>query len=394
MTRHNRNIKLSGMVGLLVLIFAFLAGARLDTARAAGPWYVSPTGDDGNDCLSWATACRTIAGALGKSSSGDTIYLAAGTYSLSNLLITSRTLIGAGAGSTILDGGGTDRVLQTSGLTTLSGVTVRNGRTSEYDDGGGIFNWSTLTIENSIIEGNQGSSGGAIRSDTILTLRKTIIRDNTATSEGGGIYNRGTLTIENSTISGNTSRRGSGLYNAAVFQSATAALTNVTISGNIATNGAGGIHHYTGTLTILNSTIVNNQDMAGANAAGIAGIYGTVMLTNTIVANSTPTNCFDAGGVILSQGYNLDSGSTCGFTASGDIQNSDPGLDVLANNGGLTPTHALLAGSPAIDAGSNTGCSSQDQRGFPRPKGAACDIGAFEWFEIVGIYLPLISQDS
>jgi hypothetical protein len=81
---------------------------------------------------------------------------------------------------------------------------------------------------------------------------------------------------------------------------------------------------------------------------------------------------------VKSGGHNIDSGTTCGFGASGDQSNTDAKLSPLQNNGGLTATDALLAGSPAIDAAGNCPPPTTDQRGVTRPQGAACDIGAFE----------------
>jgi hypothetical protein len=109
---------------------------------------------------------------------------------------------------------------------------------------------------------------------------------------------------------------------------------------------------------------------------------GTVSLKNTIVANSpSGGNCV---GTITNGGYNLDSDGSCGFgttnhSLSGTMDNPlNPQLGPLANNGGPTKTHALLAGSPAINKGVAVAGITTDQRGVARPQGAAPDIGAFE----------------
>jgi hypothetical protein len=94
---------------------------------------------------------------------------------------------------------------------------------------------------------------------------------------------------------------------------------------------------------------------------------------------------------ITSGGHNLSSDSTCGFTAGGDLQNTNPLLGPLATNGGPTPTYALLPGSPAFDTGPNTGCPATDQRGITRPQGIRCDIGAFERF-VLTVFLPLVER--
>ena len=98
------------------------------------------------------------------------------------------------------------------------------------------------------------------------------------------------------------------------------------------------------------------------------------MVTNSIIVG-VGQSCSDP---LTSQGHNLDSGDSCGFTAPADLRNTDPRLDTLKDNGGFTPTLALLPGSPAIDAGDNAACPATDQRGVTRPQGAACDIGAYE----------------
>src|SRR6266480_438769 len=298
----------------------------------------------------------------------DTIQLGAATYVLSgaagddlavsgDLDITGDlTLTGAGTASTIIDGGGVDRVLDID------------------PSGAGV----SVTISNLTVRGGNavGQAGGGIRNLGTLTLTNTTISGNTAGTDGGGIYNSGggTLTITASTLSGNSAnsagRNGGGIFNAGA-----ATLTNVTVSGNSANSGGGGVFNSGGTATLVNVTFGENSATIGG---GISNVAGTVTLTNTVVANSTGGNC---SGAISSVGNNLDSGSTCAFAGAGDLSNRDPLLGVLANNGGATQTRALSAGSPAIDAGSNAACPATDQRGVARPFPAAgnCDIGAFEF---------------
>jgi hypothetical protein len=121
-------------------------------------------------------------------------------------------------------------------------------------------------------------------------------------------------------------------------------------------------------------------------ALNISG--GSITLHNTIISNSpVGGNC---SGIMTSQGYNLDSGNTCGLAGSTDLSNTDPKIGPLQDNGGPTFTHALLSGSPAIDQGDNTNCPATDQRGVSRPKGSSCDIGAYENDSSIYIFLPLI----
>jgi hypothetical protein len=182
--------------------------------------------------------------------------------------------------------------------------------------------------------------------------------------------------ISGTTISGNTAMDGGGgIY--VQGTSAVLSLTNVTISGNTANYGGGIVSNVT--INILNSTIANNHISGGGFGGGIAN-YGTINFKNTIISGNDAPNCTNASGTLNSQGNNLDSGTTCNFTQPGDLQSTDPQLGALGNNGGLTQTHALPLGSPAIDAGTNTGCPATDQRGAPRPYVSTCDIGAVEYF--------------
>lgn len=105
-----------------------------------------------------------------------------------------------------------------------------------------------------------------------------------------------------------------------------------------------------------------------------------VVVKNAIVSGNTLDNCDTAqlGGAISSQGNNISSDESCPFTQSTDKRNTNPLLGPLQDNGGPTDTRALLAGSPATDAGSNAACPTTDQRGVERPQGTACDMGAFE----------------
>ena len=214
----------------------------------------------------------------------------------------------------------------------------------------------------------QGLANAAIEG---LTIKNGV----SGRESGGGIYNAGTLRLTNSTVSGNSAFNGGGIFN---FHTGTLTLTNSTVSGNSATDAAGGISNF-GTINVSNSTISGNSA-----TVAYSGIYNedTATLKNTIVANS-PSPGGNCGGGITDGGYNLDSDGSCGFgttnhSLSGTMDNPlNPQLGPLANNGGPTKTHALLAGSPAINKG-NSFEATTDQRGVARPQGAAPDIGAFE----------------
>ncbi len=253
-----------------------------------------------------------------------------------------------------------------------------------------------------------GDAAGGILNAGTLTLINCTVNGNTAT-EGGGIYNGGTLTVINSTISGNNSAtfEGGGIVNNAV---GVLNIINSTVSGNNAATDGGGIWNGN-TLTVINSTISNNRADLDNNASGTGGgIFingGTAVLRNTIVAGNfnedgVTDSRDDINGPLDAAGINnlIGDGTNMTGISNADANSNQVGssgspidamLGVLANNGGVTFTHALLPGSPAIDAGDNTAATNAslttDQRGtgFPRIADSAdldttatVDIGAFE----------------
>lgn len=274
-------------------------------------------------------------------------------------------------------------------------------------DGGGADVSGTATFEDCSFAGNHVTTGdgGAIRSSGALAIRRCTFSDNRVVNGSGGALDAaGTSAIEDTSFVGNHVPGGSGgaihlsgssLHNivrSAIYgnsaqvrgggieASAPLSLTNTTISGNSAGGDGGGVFTWDPS-TLVNVTIVNN---VAASGGGINSSFDPATLRNTIVANNQAPdgpNC--DGGDIVSAGGNIDSGASCGFGAS-DRSNMNPNLAGLALNGGFTPTHALLPGSPAIDGGVNAGCPGDDQRGYLRPRdgngdgNAGCDSGAFE----------------
>lgn len=227
------------------------------------------------------------------------------------------------------------------------------------DDGG------DLIIERCLFENNAGYSGGALYFTAFsnFTVKDSTFRNNQAfggSSLGGGAIFAGNYnqTITNSTFSGNQNLNGNG---SAIFfdgytSITTSNITNSTFSGNTATNGSTIFNAY-GALTMTNITVAGNS---GTNEAIDSNIlpFAQASINNSIVSLNTGGNTANVTSVVP----NLIGGS--------------PGLGALAFNGGETETRALLAGSPAIDAGNST--LTVDQRGAVRPNGAASDLGAFE----------------
>jgi hypothetical protein len=365
---------------LSIALFFVLA----PTAPASTIWYVNGVnGSDSNNCKTAQTACKTIGHAISLAASGDSIIVAAATYAENLTIGISLNVIGHCADTTIIDGQEAGTVIKIAGGTnvqvTLSNLTIQHGYGTYA---GGIWNaGARLTINSSMIIGNRAPlSGGGISNSGAVTINNSTISGNIAgcggffgscSAYGGGIFNGGgTLTINNSTLYGNIvvglKANGGGIYNLGTVSTLT--ISNSTISGNSAqcrgtcSGGASG-----GGIWSNGSAALQNSIVAKNNVAGVAG------------------NCF---GTVTSHGYNLSSDGTCNFHNSGDLDNTDPRLGPLQNNGGPTPTMALLSGSPAIDAGNPSGCTDAqgkllktDQRGQPRPNNedtVGCDMGAFE----------------
>jgi hypothetical protein len=292
---------------------------------------------------------------------------------------------------------------------TISGLTISGGRNT-VGGGGGIFNAENLTVQNCTISGNQAVIGAGIfnlNTGTLLVQNTTISNNQANTTggaSGGGIFNSNTLVVKNSTISGNTAGLGSGIYNQTT---GTLTVQNSTISGNRANATGGGIFN-AGTLTMQSSTVTQNHtyDGGGSNTPNTGGgiffqnnlvANGTTTLHNTIVADNykgsgtTLENDIDlaavSSGTAVVTGTNnlVGTGGSAGLINGVDgnqVGVENPLLGPLADMGGPTQTHRLLAGSPALNTGNIAqvpGDSSSDQRGSPflRVFGTL-DIGAFE----------------
>ncbi len=350
------------------------------------------------------------------------------TVAISDLAITDGGQGGDGGG---VYNAGTltlDRVhIFENGATGNGGGIYNDGTLAIYDStiekhtysiyGGGIFNTGTLSIYGSTLSGNKGL-GGAIFNAGTLTLDHTVLSDNESNIKGGAIYSIGTMSMSHSSVFDNQVSVLSSTehsYGGGIFNDGMMWIDSSTIAGNAALSFSssfgygGGICNYThGTMVLRNSTVANNtarfggggimsfgpsanidhSTVAGNDAWVGGGLWSyedfTTTLRNTIVATNTADESElgeDVIGQFVSAGHNLigNSNQGGGF-ASTDLLDVDPMLSSLADNGGPTLTMALLVGSPAIDAGDNTGAPAFDQRGpgFPRIVNGSIDIGSFE----------------
>ncbi len=282
--------------------------------------------------------------------------------------------------------------------------TLFTANSSTFGAGGGLFQSSgQLTITNSSFINNSTSSagdgGGVYALDATTEISGSTFHLNRGSGSGGGLNQQaGTLSIRNSTFSENTSQSGygGGIQTSAV----TFLIVNSTISGNTANQNGGGIHfvdvfNFTSG-TIHNSTIANNH--ADQDGGGIHSPLNVITAYNTIIADNTASGSGADVLGLLNGSYNLIE-NPAGLTVQGSnfITGQDPGLLPLADNGGLTQTHALSSGSVAIDAGNLafdpdafTPALNIDQRGSARvadgnnDSTSRIDIGAYEAESILG----------
>ena len=295
-------------------------------------------------------------------------------------------------------------------------LTIRDGGDlfTDNEQGGGVWNAGTLTLTRVVVRDNVASvasdfsaqpRGGGIWNGGTLTILESLIENNAASGflleggAGGGIWNEGTLVLERSTVSANQATDvQDACYGGGIFNAGTAVIRNSTLSGNTLScfeGGAGGGLRNTGVATVEAATITENSvgvvwDAATAHGGGVASFGGTVTLRGSLVAGNTAERddaTADCDGALASDGANVVGGGTGCPADAADTTVAPESvfssvLGPLADNGGPTPTHALLAGSPAVDAGSCTGTDgaaiTEDQRGFTRRDGL-CDAGAYEY---------------
>jgi hypothetical protein len=401
----------------LALFIGLIAAAVLAASAQAATYTVGTTEDREGECAPASGTCslrqlleyenglplRT------ESETPDGIVVPAGTYELHSALQIRQTLVivGAGARSTTVKmaAGVEARVFEVeirvgspkAPTAAISGLTISGG-TSPYF-GGDVYNTAQVVLIDDWITAGSALSGGGISNDatfgtsvesagTLLVLDSLVSGNHADSGEatGGGLQNHGvpggtaTLVLENSTVADNDASLGAGIY-----------------GFNSEGEGANKV-------TVIDSTIAHNTTRAepcteceargpGAGllmAAGEANVINSILAFNT--EEGTATNCSTRpSGKIISPepfGDNIDSGTDCNFTSTGDMSATNPRFtsEVPQNNGGNTDTLYLEPNSPAIDKipAENVFCKGRtDQRGLERPQGAGCDIGAVEFGSLV-----------
>jgi len=318
-----------------------------------------------------------------------------------------------GTGATSARAGG---ILHQDGTLTIRGSTIAGNRVDATPGsgapeaiGGGIAtSGSTLVIEDSTVRSNlarANANGVALAAGILngggqLTMRHSTVAQNQAVGIGGaaeasigGIGTGGPGLIEDSTISGNRALVAAGVGHIPASPSQTLTIRRSAVTGNVSQgivagaglvldsstvngNGTGpGLVVGGGTGVVRGSTIAGHGSNPGLWASGAT----TTTVTGSILDGNAPNCRRQGGGSVVSGGYNVESANSCGFAAAGDQPSTNPLLGPLQANGGPTQTRAIATNSPARDAVTE-GCPppSTDQRGVARPKGAACDSGAFE----------------
>lgn len=396
-------------------IFSLVFGLFLAQAVYGADFQVNQLGDAGDGTCDATCTLRDAITAANSAATDDSVSF---SYILFNspqtIVVTgadiqinnngSLIIFGNGADRITIDGNGNGRIftVNAGANATIKGLRLTNGNgvsSVSTGRGGAVYNnGGNLTLENIYIVQNTAANGGGLNTANsgTTTIIDCELANNTAlTSSGGGLQNfsTSTLNVYGTTFRGNTSNSGTG--GGGIQGGGDITITNSTFSGNTATGGDGGGISYNGgstrSLIVTNSTFSGNT--AGDQGGGIRknDTTNNGFIRNNIVTGNTSNDNSDLSGLYASQGFNVvqTAAAATGLTMN-DITGSSALLTPIGNYGGFSFTHALLSGSPAIDAGDNCvidlSCAtrnppaavSTDQRGAMRPFGAAVDIGSFE----------------
>ena len=349
---------------------------------------------------------------------------------------------GAGPANTIISANGRDRVFQffAGTVVDLNAMTIREGLANpgvqlgdDGDDGGGIWSAAELRLNECYLKDNRSGSGqgGYFDYDTM----EWWFPFGGDAGDGGGVFNSGTLIVNrcrfernlgnyggSALLSGRTGR-GGGIYNAlntTAFIDRSVFVSNMTyVTAYVSGGGHGGGVYSRGT-TYISSSLFHGHNEVKANGSAIYQSDGVLHLINSTIADGTNTDVYihtstqtsrvehctfsdpaplygqdfvrvknsvfdhdlSTFSRVYSEGYNMFPSTNFNLTGpqTGDLIGLDPMLGPLQDNGGYSHSHALLPGSPAIDAGDPLFVNPPlyDQREFVRVNGAGIDIGAYE----------------
>lgn len=373
----------------LGLALLFVSGG----ASQATTWLIS-NGSTGK-CTVSDPHCSSLSRANNAAANGDTLKIAAGTYSIQEIqILKNLTIQGEGAQQTILRAQGENRLFSIpSSGSTVAFIDLAITHGYLYSDfGAGIDNHGKLSLLRCDLNHNEGVEGGAIASheDSVLSIIECSLTDNSTATLGGAIFDYGKLTVSKSTFARNRAFYAAG---AILLSYHDMVITDSTFSENQA-DEAGAIYNNGQSVDLRHCSFVNNLSNAGNI---VSAQLGTVQFQDTLLYNSNPiqSNCF--GEWLVSLGHNLDNNGSCGFAGPGDLSGNaltplDANVGPLQDNGGPTFTHALLAHSPAIDSGHSPDAALTDQRGAYRGADGdgngtfTSDIGAYEAPNLEGPY--------
>lgn len=382
----------------------------------------------------------SLRGAIAAAASGDTIDL--GQLGCSKITLTSGEIPVAVANLTIagpndknlaIDAGAHSRIFNHtgSGKLTIRHLALAHGRiapSSGNSEGGCIRSSGSVVLTDSSVShcvaysSNAFAEGGGVSAEGNIVLlfsriSGNIVHSPSISAQGGGVAAKGTINAKYSTIDANLAVADYGFFGnppdggGGGISTYGGSIRHTTISGNHAQFGGGVISH--GLLDIENSTISGNE--ASVHVGGVlllfsatisnstiafnhegdkygSGVFvrndGSVDLQSTIIAMNTSGS---SGGIDLGGGANVVVTGNDNLVRLAQISaptgtlHDDPLLLPLADNGGVTKTHALKAASPALNRGNNAAALESDQRGpgYRREAGSTTDIGAYEFDDTI-----------
>ena len=383
------------LIGTLALLSTVLSVPMPVQAAPSAIRYVSATGTvgDGTSCASPGFVGATgsaIQAAINAASSGDSVHVCAGTYSISSRLDVAKSLTirGDGASVTTLDGLGTTQIMiiQDNNLAVNSGSEI-----TVNVEGLGFVNGYAAAIGGNLGDCTNGDRcGGAIfiESESRFSITDSYFRNNSADFIGGAVarfignYQTVPGTITNSTFESNTAVFDGGAV-ATLFGFGLTIESSTFYKNTITSRSAAAVIANFASATINNSTFVDNTGPSGTTV-----LYGGITVNKSIIAQSSASmiKVCNSGPTVSGSRGNLVTDNSCTSvtssypatpaTNSAIVSYADLKLGDLSYRGYVNKTIPLLSGSVALDFWS--GCTGNDQRGISRPQGGSCDVGAYE----------------